>query len=83
MKHFLFLFIFGISFSQNQSDAYYIDVQGFRGNNFKHTQEVSHLATGHPDGFLISINKKSLGVYLFFVSYGLSAGPIITESVLT
>ena len=30
MKHFLFLFIFGISFSQNQSDAYYIDVQGFR-----------------------------------------------------
>ena len=61
MKHFLFLFIFGISFSQNQSDAYYIDVQGFRGNNFKHTQEVSHLSTGHPDGLLISINKKSLG----------------------
>jgi len=61
MKHFLFLFIFGTSFSQNQSDAYYIDVQGFRGNNFKHTQEVSHLATGHPDGLLISINKKSLG----------------------
>jgi len=61
MKHFLFLFIFGISFSQNQSDAYYIDVQGFRGNVFKHTPEVSHLATGHPEGFLVSINKKSSG----------------------
>jgi hypothetical protein len=61
MKHFLFLFIFGTSFSQNQSDAYFIDVQGFRGNNFKHTQEVSHLTTGHPDGFMVSINKKSSG----------------------
>ena len=61
MKQFLLLFIFGISFSQNQSDAYYIDVQGFRGNVFKHTPEVSHLATGHPDGFLVSINKKSSG----------------------
>ena len=61
MKHFLLLFIFGISFSQNQSDAYYVDVQGFRGNVFKHTPEVSHLATGHPDGFLVSINKKSSG----------------------
>lgn len=61
MKQFLFLFIFGISFSQNQSGAYYIDAQGFRGNVFKHTPEVSHLATGHPDGFLLSINKKSSG----------------------
>jgi hypothetical protein len=61
MKQFLFLFIFGISFSQSQSDAYYLDVQGFRGNIFRHTQEVSHLATGHPDGFLVSINKKSSG----------------------
>jgi hypothetical protein len=61
MKHFLLLFIFGISFSQNQSDAYYVDVQGFRGNVFKHTPEVSHLATGHPEGFLVSINKKSSG----------------------
>jgi hypothetical protein len=61
MKQFLLLFIFGISFSQNQSDAYYIDVQGFRGTIFKHTQEVSHLATGHPNGFLVSINKKSSG----------------------
>jgi len=61
MKQFLFLFVFGISFSQNQSDAYYIDVQGFRGTIFKHTQEVSHLATGHPNGFLVSINKKSSG----------------------
>jgi hypothetical protein len=77
MKQFLLLFIFGISFSQNQSDAYYIDVQGFRGNIFKHTQEVSHLATGHPDGFLVSINKKSSGrkewqqVY-GFPDYGIS-----------
>jgi hypothetical protein len=61
MKQFLLLFVFGISFSQNQSDAYYIDVQGFRGTIFKHTQEVSHLATGHPNGFLVSINKKSSG----------------------
>ncbi|WP_396199185.1 acyloxyacyl hydrolase [Flavobacterium sp.] len=70
MKHFLLLFIFGISFSQNQSDAYYIDVQGFRGNVFKHTPEVSHLATGHPEGFLVSINKKSSGKKEWHQVYG-------------
>ena len=70
MKRFLFLFIFGVSFSQNVSNSYYLDVQGFRGNIYKHTQEVSHLATGHPDGFLISLNKKSTGRKEWQQSYG-------------
>ncbi len=70
MKRFLFLFIFGVSFSQNGSNNYYLDVQGFRGNIYKHTQEVSHLATGHPDGFLISLNKKSTGKKEWQQSYG-------------
>lgn len=54
------LFFCGFCFSQNSSSIS-VDAQFFRGNIIKHTNDVSHLITGHPDGFLVSVNKKTWG----------------------
>jgi hypothetical protein len=56
----LFCFTFFISFSQEKASSYF-DVQFFRGNIYKHTNSISHLITGHPDGFLLSYNWKTFG----------------------
>ncbi|MBF02740.1 MAG: deacylase [Flavobacterium sp.] len=56
-----FFFCFS-SFSQNQEKANtYFDVHFFRGNIYKHKDEVSHLISGHPNGFLLSYNWKTNG----------------------
>ena len=36
-------------------------MQLFRGNIYKHTNDIGHLITGHPDGFLLSYNWKTFG----------------------
>jgi hypothetical protein len=56
----LFCFTFFLSFSQEKASTYF-DVQIFRGNIYKHTNSISHLITGHPDGFLLSYNWKTFG----------------------
>ena len=33
----------------------------FRGNIIKHTDDIGHLITGHPDGFMLSYNWKTFG----------------------
>ena len=56
------LFYFVVSFSQEKEEqTSYIDVQVFRGNIYKHTNDIGHLITGHPDGFLLSYNWKTFG----------------------
>ena len=47
--------------SQDKKNTTYFDVQLFRGNVIKHTNDVGHLITGHPDGFLLSYNWKTFG----------------------
>lgn len=60
-KTVLFLCLtFFFSFSQDKATAY-LDVQLFRGNIYKHTNDIGHLITGHPDGFMLSYNWKTLG----------------------
>ena len=62
MKKFLTFFFFSYlyTFSQESSSGYF-DVQLFRGNVYKHTNDIGHLITGHPDGFLLSYNWKTFG----------------------
>jgi len=56
------LFCFTISFSQEDSEpTTYFDAQVFKGNIIKHADYVSHLISGHPDGFLLSYNWKTSG----------------------
>lgn len=62
MKKALLFFCFSITlnFSQEKAPGYF-DVQLFRGNVVKHTDDIGHLITGHPDGFLLSYNWKTFG----------------------
>ncbi len=61
--YFIIICLFtGISqlFSQEKTSGYF-DVQLFRGNIYKHKPDISHLISGHPDGFLLSYNWKTNG----------------------
>ncbi len=55
----LLVSIFG--FSQSEKYSYYLDANYFTGNAILHKADVAHLITGHPDGFLLSFNKKTFG----------------------
>lgn len=58
----LFLLHFYFFFAQDKDkNAVYLDAQIFRGNVLKHADYVGHLVTGHPDGFLLSLNWKTSG----------------------
>jgi len=63
--------------SQNSKNDFNLDFQFFRGNVYKHTPDVAHLTTGHPDGFLLTFNKKTNGSkdwhqYFNYPEYGFS-----------
>jgi hypothetical protein len=75
-NHLLFL-LFGLfCFSQDKTSSY-LDAQFFRGNVIKHSSDIGHLITGHPEGFTLSYNKKTFGKkewhYLYnYPDYGIS-----------
>ena len=56
----LLFFSFFFSFSQEKGTTYF-DIQLFRGNIYKHRNDIGHLITGHPEGFLLSYNWKTFG----------------------
>jgi hypothetical protein len=57
------LFIFSLSFAQQneKTDFSYIQVEYFSGNILRHNKNVGHFLLGHPNGFILSWNKKSTG----------------------
>ncbi len=59
--YFLFLLVSGMIFSQEKNNAFSVDVDFFSGNIFKHSNDLSHLVTGHPNGLMISLSKKTFG----------------------
>jgi Lipid A 3-O-deacylase (PagL) len=61
MRQFLLLLLAfgGLAFAQENTNA--ISFSGFRGNVLKHTQDLGHLVTGHPDGFLVNFDKQTNG----------------------
>ncbi|MEQ3691519.1 MAG: acyloxyacyl hydrolase [Flavobacterium sp.] len=62
-KVFIFLLFIHVAtfFAQENGNNSFIDAQFFRGNVYKHTNDIGHLITGHPDGFMLSYNWKTFG----------------------
>lgn len=56
---FLVLTLFG--FSQDKLHTSYIDVNYFKGNIALHNNDILHLINGHPEGVILSWNKKTYG----------------------
>ena len=52
---------FSIVFSQDKTTSSYIDVNYFKGNITLHNNDILHLIKGHPEGTIISWNKKTFG----------------------
>ncbi len=51
-----------LGFGQEEDPkATYVDVSYFTGNIAKHNPDISHLITGHPEGFIIGWNRKTFG----------------------
>lgn len=56
------LFCFGLNAQQDdKAYASYIDLSYFYGNISKHNDDILHLITGHPEGYLLSWNRKTYG----------------------
>lgn len=81
MRNFYFnwiaILVVNVLLGQNLNNDFNIDLQYFRGNVYKHTPDVAHLITGHPDGLLVSFNKKTSGNkdwhhYYNYPEFGLS-----------
>ena len=49
------------AFAQQHEEYGSIEISNFRGNILKHSDYIGHLITGHPEGFLISYNRKTFG----------------------
>ncbi|WP_308990721.1 acyloxyacyl hydrolase [Mariniflexile litorale] len=64
MKPFLiytFLILTLIGFSQDKQHTSYVDVNYFKGNIALHNNDILHLINGHPEGVILSWNKKTYG----------------------
>ncbi|EGV43531.1 acyloxyacyl hydrolase [Bizionia argentinensis JUB59] len=64
MKYlFTFLFCFGFTalFAQDKPTNSYFDLNYFKGNIAVHNNDILHLIKGHPEGFILSWNKKTFG----------------------
>lgn len=58
----LFCVCYGVIFSQENQQASYIDVNYFKGNIALHNNDILHLIKGHPEGVILSWNKKTYGL---------------------
>ena len=58
---FLFLLMYLCSFSQERQHTSFVDVNYFKGNIALHNNDILHLIQGHPEGYIISWNKKTFG----------------------
>lgn len=56
-----FLVIFAFTFSQEKEHTSYIDFSYFKGNIALHNNDILHLIQGHPEGYILSWNKKTYG----------------------
>ncbi len=59
--YFFILFIPAAVFSQEVNGKYTVDVNYFYGNILPHNNTIKHLITEHPEGVLISFNRKTFG----------------------
>ncbi|WP_406682738.1 acyloxyacyl hydrolase [Seonamhaeicola sp. MEBiC1930] len=64
MKFYLtcfFSLIYSFSFAQDKQYSSYFDVNYFGGNVVLHNYDILHLIQGHPEGIIVSWNKKTFG----------------------
>ena len=64
MRQFLicvFCVVCGLSFSQEKTHTSNLDINYFKGNIALHNNDILHLIEGHPEGFILSWNKKTYG----------------------
>ncbi|NOY47769.1 MAG: acyloxyacyl hydrolase [Chlorobi bacterium] len=55
-------FVFSVlTFAQEQENSSYIDINYFKGNIALHNNSILHLIKGHPEGVILSWNKKTFG----------------------
>lgn len=60
---FLFILCSFMSFGQEKPKKYFsLDASYFYGSILEHNPDISHLITGHPNGFLLSFNQKTYGL---------------------
>ena len=60
LTYVLFLSCF-FCFSQKNQESSYFDVNYFKGNIALHNNDILHLIKGHPEGVILSWNKKTFG----------------------
>ena len=60
-NYFIFLLISATAIAQHKRETFSIEADHFRGNIYEHTQYITHLITGHPNGVLLSLNKQTYG----------------------
>ncbi|TNJ46191.1 acyloxyacyl hydrolase [Tamlana fucoidanivorans] len=53
--------VFCLVWSQEKKHTSYFDVNYFKGNIAEHNTDVLHLIKGHPEGVILSWNKKTYG----------------------
>lgn len=59
---YILCFCFWTVLSQDkQTTSLYFDVNYFKGNIALHNDDILHLITGHPEGVILSLNKKTFG----------------------
>ena len=58
---YVFCVFFAISFSQEKQYTSYFDANYFKGNIALHNNDILHLIQGHPEGIILSWNKKTFG----------------------
>ncbi|MCL6295548.1 acyloxyacyl hydrolase [Jejuia spongiicola] len=58
---FLFCVVSCMLFSQEKEHTSYLDLSYFKGNIALHNNDILHLIKGHPEGYILSWNKKTFG----------------------
>ncbi|PIY10081.1 MAG: deacylase, partial [Flavobacteriaceae bacterium CG_4_10_14_3_um_filter_33_47] len=64
MRYFIlsaFWLLCSVSFSQEKQNTSFVDVNYFKGNIALQNNDILHLITGHPEGVILSWNKKTYG----------------------
>lgn len=58
---FFFLVSSTFGFSQQKEHTSFLDLSYFKGNIALHNNDILHLIQGHPEGYILSWNKKTYG----------------------
>ncbi|MBU2939927.1 acyloxyacyl hydrolase [Lacinutrix sp. C3R15] len=79
LTYFLCVFCTCVFAQEKKTTNSYFDVNYFTGNIAVHNDDITHLIQGHPEGFILSWNKKTFGEEDWqqrynYPEYGLSLG---------